>query len=141
MPGILDMFNAQPNTTGSSNTDPLTALMQGGTPQNAAPQTLTSLLQNMFGVKPPASSPPYDDPNFNSLPFVPSQEQLARMQQLSQLFPQSRNVIDRRNALEAYPQQPLPIPQMGQGVMQSMINNSAWPRPAQPPMQRYGPGQ
>ena len=132
------MLSAQPNTTGSSNTDPLTSFLQG-TPQNAAPQSLMTVLQNMWGVKQPAPTPPYWDDSFFNLPFQSSPEQLARMQQLAQIFPQSRNVIDRRNALEAYPQQPLPITQMGQGVMQSMINNSAWPRPNPGPMQRYGP--
>jgi hypothetical protein len=154
MPGLLDLLNPTPANQPTSGTDFMSALqgpqalspMMAGNGFNpaspqAAPPSLMTLLQGMFGVKPPASSPPYDDPNFNSLPFVPSQEQLARMQQLSQLFPASSHIIDRRNALEAYPQQPLPIPQMGQGVMQSMINNSAWPRPNPGPLMRYGPGQ
>jgi hypothetical protein len=156
MPGLLDLLapgaTANQPTSGTDfmsmlqGPQALSPMMAGNgfnpaspqTPQ-AAPPSLMTLLQGMFGVKPPASSPPYDDPNFNAVAYQPSTEQLMRMKQLSQLFPQSRNIIDRRNALEAYPQQPLPIPQMGQGVMQSMINNSAWPRPNLGPMQRYGP--
>jgi hypothetical protein len=139
MPGILDMFNAQPNTAGSGNTDPLTFLQ--GTPQAAAQPSLMQLMQNMRGVKQPAPMPPYDDANFFNLPFQSSPEQLARMQQLAQIFPQSRNVIDRTGTMgqmESYPK-PLPLQQMGWGIQGALQANPAWPRPNPGPMQRYGP--
>jgi hypothetical protein len=139
MPGLLDMLNAQLNTAGSGNTYPLTSFLQG-TPQAGSPTSLMGLMQNLWGVKQPAPTPPYDDANFFNLPFQSSPEQLARMQQLAQIFPQSRNVIDRTTPMgqmESYPR-PLPLQQMGQGLQGALVANSAWPMPARGPMMRYG---
>ena len=123
------MFNAQPNTGSNS------------TPQNAAPPSLMQLMQGMMGIKQPAPTPPYDDANFFNLPFQSSPEQLARMQQLAQIFPPSAHVIDRTGAMgqmESYPR-PLPLQQMGWGLQGALAANPAWPQPARGPMQRYGP--
>jgi hypothetical protein len=185
MPGILDLFNAQPNTAPNSNADPLMSLLQG-TPQNATQPSLMQLLQgpqglwpqSPFGAKQP-NAPPYNDPGFNNLPFQsspeqlarmlqlqslmgvkqppnsgeqlenpnfnnapyqPTPEQIARMQQLTATFSQSRNLVDLRSVPQFYPQSGLPLQQMGWGVQGALQANPSWPRPAQPPMQRYGPG-
>jgi hypothetical protein len=91
-----------------------------------------------MGIKqPPNSGEQLENPNFNNAPFVPSQEQAARMAQLTSTFPQSRNVIDVRQTPQFYPQQLLPIQGMMQGAMQGMQANQSWPRPNPGPMMRY----
>jgi hypothetical protein len=159
------MFNAQPNT--GSNSTPQNAaqpslmqLMQGmfgakqpnappyndpgfnNLPFQSSPEQLARMqqLQTLMGVKqPPNSGEQLENPNFNNAPFVPSQEQAARMAQLTSTFPQSRNVVDLRQTPQFYPQAGLPLQQMQWGLQGALQANPAWPRPAQPPQQRYGP--
>jgi hypothetical protein len=112
MASLLDMLAAPPNTGNGT-----------ATPQ--AYPSLMALLQGL-GIK---SASPYgvDDANaFVSSPYAPSAEQVQRQAALASIFPSSKNVIDRRGALESLPQQ-LPVPQMGQGVWGAMQSNPMWP--------------
>jgi hypothetical protein len=150
MPGLLDMLNAQPNTTGSGNTDPLTSLLQGGTPQNAAPQSLMTLLQGMFGAKQP-NAPPYGDAGFNSLPFQSSPEQLTRMLQLQSLIakePQPPSPYGESGfaspGFQPSPEQAARIQQLSQIFPQSrnVVDVRSVPQfyPRQLPLQAMGTG-
>jgi hypothetical protein len=106
--------------------------------QAQQPSSFMQLLQSLMGVKEPQPPSPYGETGFASPGFQPSPEQAARIQQLSQTFPQSRNIIDVRSVPQTYPQAGLPIQQMGWGIQGALQANPSWPRPAQPPMQRYG---
>jgi hypothetical protein len=128
MPGLLDLLAPGATTNQPANgTDFMSALqgpqalspmMTGNgfnlaspqTPQ-AAPQSLMQLMQNLWGIKQP-NTPPYNDPGFANLPFQPEPAQLARMQQLAQIFPAASNkqqpdyAVD--NVLTSQPYAPTP---------------------------------
>jgi hypothetical protein len=115
MAGILDMLSAPANPGNGTNfpfaqqASPFAALLQGLGIKSASP----------YGV---------DDANaFLSSPYAPSAEQAQRQAQLAALFPQSRNVVDRRGALESFPQQ-LPLQQVGQSLWQGLMQRyPTWP--------------
>jgi hypothetical protein len=126
------------NGTNFNTGTPANLLFTSGQ-QAQQPSSFMQLLQSLMGVKEPQPPSPYGESGFGSPGFQPSPEQAARIQQLSQIFPQSRNVVDVRSVPQTYPQAGLPLQQMGWGMQGALQANPAWPRPAQPqpPMMRY----
>jgi hypothetical protein len=121
MGGILDMLSAP--ATGNTGTG--FPFAQSQPTQPASP--FMALMQGLWGAK--AAPSPYgvDDANaFVSSPYAPTQEQVQRQAALANIFPSSKNIIDRRGALESLPQQ-LPLQQTGQGLYQSLQANPMWP--------------
>lgn len=144
-PDMSMMQAASPwgNGTNFNTGTPANLLFASGQQQAQQPSSFMQLLQSLMGVKQP-STPPGEqpgDPNFTNLPYQPSPEQIARMQQLTATFPQSRNVVDVRGVPQTYPQAGLPLQQMGWGMQGALQANPYWPRPNPGPQQRYGPGQ
>jgi hypothetical protein len=101
-PDMSMMQAASPwgNGTNFNTGTPANLLFTSGQQQAQQPSSFMQLLQSLMGVKQP-STPPGEqpgDPNFTNLPYQPSPEQIARMQQLTATFPQSRNVVDVRGS-------------------------------------------
>ena len=140
-PDMSMMQAASPwgNGTNFNTGTPANLLFTSGQQQAQQPSSFMQLLQSLMGVKQPREQP--GDPNFTNLPYQPSPEQIARMQQLTATFPQSRNVVDVRGVPQTYPQAGLPLQQMGWGMQGALQANPYWPRPNPGPQQRYGPGQ
>jgi hypothetical protein len=129
MAGLLDLLGG-PANTGNNGTgfSPAFAGAGSSAQQAAPPPSLMPLMQQLWAAK--STPAAYDEPNdFVNSPYRPSPEQAARMAQLGQIFPHSRNVVDRTQpgVLEAYPQQPLPVQQMNQGLWGAMMQNPTWP--------------
>ena len=162
MPGLLDMLlGVQANQPANTGNGPDTSTLQAaapwgngtnfntGTPANLLftsgqqaqqPFSFAQLLQSLMGVKEPQPPSPYGEQGFGSPGYQASTpEQAARQAALAQTFPASRNVVDLRSVPQFYPQAGSPIQQMGWGIQGALQANPAWPRPAQPPMMRYGP--
>ena len=162
MPGLLDMLlGAQANTgtTGNTGNGPDTSTLQAAAPfvgngfnmgmpanlfttgqQAQQPFSFAQLLQTLLGVKQSQPPSPYGAEGFGAPGFQPSPEQAARMQQLSQIFPQSRNVVDVRSIPQFYPRM-LPQQQMTQGIQGALQANPSWPRPASPMLRGAPSGQ
>ena len=160
MPGLLDMLlGAQANTgPGSQSASQTASTLQaaapfigngfslGGMPANglftsgaqAQQPSFAALLQSLMSAKEPQPPSPYGPEGFGSPGYAPTPEQAARQAALAQTFPASRNVVDLRQTPQFYPRT-LPQQQMTQGIQGALTANPYWPRPAQGPMQRYGP--